>query len=342
VTTREARAYDLSTPAPLPREAARRMPALRDVLSEEMRVHLRRLLRLRTSVSVVAPDVARVRHFSSFLEGKAWWFSGGSRADPAGRSVLIGCAPSLIYVAIDRILGGPGSAAPSGKLPTQIEFDLGMRFLRDVFQGLAEALLLPPLHLAVAPHGPLAEPLLTYIPDLEEPFARILCKVKVLEREHELLLCVSRKLLEAAEPKGEEARVVAGQLSAPVAGAPIEVLVELARCRLAVDEAAQLTRGDVVLFDLPPGEAIDVKVQGRTRFRARLGTHDGRYAIEVTDVMERDAAPNASASKPPAKAAAAAATTKPAATPAGAASRATAASATGPTKTTAAPRPRSS
>ena len=91
-----AQGYDLSTPAPLSRETAKRLAVLQDTLAEEMRVHLRRLLRLRLEVSVVAPDVARLRHFASFLNGRAWWYAGGSKADPAGRSVLCGCAPGLI------------------------------------------------------------------------------------------------------------------------------------------------------------------------------------------------------------------------------------------------------
>lgn len=280
------RDYDLSTPAPLPRAAAERLAALRETLAEEMRIHLRRVLRLRTEVSVVEPDVVRVRHFAGFLGGKAWWFAGGSRSDPAGRAVLVGCAPGLVYAGIDRILGGPGTVAASSKLPTQIEFELGTRFLRDVFVGLAQAVALPPLHLEIAPHEPLAEPLLTYIADLEEPFARIAWKVKVLDHEHDLLLCISRRLLAAAEPRREEAKVAASRLSAPVAASPVELMVELARCRLAVDEAARLEKGDVILFDLPPGEPIDVKVQDRARFKARLGTHEGRYAVEVIEVTD--------------------------------------------------------
>jgi flagellar motor switch protein FliM len=294
-----AQTYDLSTPAPLPAEVAKRLAAQKESIAEEMRIHLRRLLRLRMEVSVAAPEVGRVRHFANFLDGRAWWFAGGSKADPAGRSVLLGCAPSLIYAAVDRILGGPGSAPVPSKPPTAIEFELGSRFLRDVFQGLAGALELAPLHVEVAPHRPLAEPLLTYLPDLEEPFARIAWKAKVLDQEHELLLCISRKLLESAEPHREETRASPRNLTAPVAESPIELMVELARCRLTVDEASRLEKGDVVLFDLPPGEPIDVKVQGKTRLRARLGTHEGRYAIEVVDVVEPA---KAAAATPPAPA----------------------------------------
>jgi flagellar motor switch protein FliM len=297
--------YDLSTPAPLPREVGKRLLAQKETLAEEMRIALRKLLRLKTEVTVTAPVVVRVRHFSAFADGKAWWMSGGSKEEPAGKSVLLGCSPGFVYAAIDRTLGGTGASTAPEKPPTAIEFEFGMRFLRDVFVALANALQLPPLALAVAPHRPLNEPLLTYIPDLEEPFARISWKVKLLDQEHELLLCIARRLLEAAEPKQEAARAISGELAAPVAESPIELLVELARCRLKVEDAARLQAGDVVLFDLPPGEPLDVKVQNRSRFRARLGTHDGRYAIEVVDVVdtEEKAAPpaakqNAEAAKP--------------------------------------------
>lgn len=291
-----ARSYDLSTPAPMPREAARRLAAQRVTLGEKMRVHLRRVLRLPTEVDVGAPETARVRHFASHAGGNAWWYAGGSQAEPAGRSVLLACPPSLIYAGIDRELGGPGTVQAPAKPPTAIEFGLGMRFLRQVFAGLADALALAPLELPIAPHEPLAEPLLTYLPDLEEPFARIPWKVKLLDAEHELLLCLSRKLLESAEPKREEKLAGEQRLSGPVATAPIELCFELGRCRLRVEEAARLAKGDVVLFDAPPGRPIEVKVQGKTRVLGRLGSHQGHYAIEVTEVLDGAAGAAAKAS----------------------------------------------
>jgi flagellar motor switch protein FliM len=287
--------YDLSTPAPPPREVGKRLLAQRETIAEQMRIALRKLLRLKTEVTVGEPVVERVRHFAAFADGRAWWISGGAKDDPAGRSVLLGCASGLVYAAVDRTLGGPGTGGRPGKTPTAIEFEFGMRFLRDVFAALAGTLRVAPLSIDVAPHQPLCEPLLTYMPDREEPFARISWKVKILDQEHELLLCIARRLLEAAEPKQEAATAAAGVLAGPVASAPIELLVELARCRLKIDEAAHLARGDIVLFDLPPGEPLDVKVQGKARFRARLGTHDGRYAIEVTDVVGEE---TAAAAKP--------------------------------------------
>ena len=293
--------YDLSTPAPLPREAGKRLLAQKETIAEQMRIALRKVLRLRTEVAVEAPVVARVRHFATFADGKAWWYGGGAKDDPAGKGVLLGCSPGLVHVAIDRTLGGPGTGAAPGKPPTAIEFEFGMRFVRDVFQALCGALHFAPLALAVTPHQPLNEPLLTYMPDREEPFARISWKVKVHDQEHELLLCIARRLLEAAEPKQEVARAAGGALSGPVAAASIELLVELARCRLKIEKTARLAKGDIVLFDLPPGEPIEVKVQGKARFRARLGTHDGRYAIEVTDVIGEEPAP-AAATKPAAPA----------------------------------------
>lgn len=286
-----AQTYDLSTPAPLPREAARRLATQRESLAEEMRIHVRRLLRLRTEVSVGDADVARVRHFASFQAGKAWWYSGAGTGERADRAVLLGCAPDLVYAAIDRTLGGTGHAKATGKPPTAIETELGMRFLRDVFAGFTRALALPPVQLTLSPSRPLTEPLLTFMPDLEEPFARIPWKVKLFEQEHELLFCVSRRLLQAAEPKPEERHAGSDAMTPPLASTPIELMVELARCRLTIDEASALAPGDVVLFELPPGEPIDVRVQGKPRFRAKLGTHERRYAIEVTQLLEEASAP---------------------------------------------------
>jgi flagellar motor switch protein FliM len=349
--SRKATLYDLSTPAPMPREAERRFEAQRVSLAEHLRVHLRRLLRLRVEASVGSADVARVRQFVSDRSGSFWWYSGGSVENPDDRSVLLAVAPDLVYAAIDRVLGGTGQAKATGKPPTDIEFEFGMRFMRELLAGIAAALQLPPLQLSIVPRRALAESPLTFMPDLEEPFARIPWRVKLFDAEHELLLCVSRRLLASSEPKPEEAMRPTEEMQAPLANAPLELMAELARCRLTLDEAGALQKGDVVLFELPPGEPIEVQVQGKPRFRAKLGTHEGRYAISITQLIEpatqqSDVRRAATAATP---ATATATTPPPATAPAATAppsaeaatqSRAAAAGAARPATSAAAPRPR--
>ncbi len=285
-----ARAYDLSTPAPLPRDVERRLDTQREILAEGMRIHVRRMLRQRVEVTVGVPDVVRVRQFADFHSGRAWWFTGGSKADAAGRSVLLGCAPDLVYAAIDRQLGGTGQASATGRPPTAIEFQFGMRFVRDLFVGLSKAMALPPAQLEFAPERALTEPLITFMPDLQEPFARIPWKVKLHDREHELLLCVACRLLRTSESRPEKLQSSLADVQPSVASSPLELIAELARCRLTLDEAATIAPGDVISFDLPPGEPIVVRMQGKPRFRAKLGTHGGRYALSITELLDASAA----------------------------------------------------
>src|SRR5262249_35227733 len=159
-----------------------------------------------------------------------------------------------VYAAVDRTLGGPGTATPPDKPATAIEFEFGMRFLRDVFAALAGALQVAPLSVAVTPHQPLGEPLLTYLPDREEPFARVAWRARCPGGGPGPWSCTARRPLGGAGPRHGAAAAAGGALAGPVASASVELLVELARCRLRIDEGARLAKGDVVLFDLPPGE----------------------------------------------------------------------------------------
>ncbi len=285
--------YNLATPTSLSPRSVERLDALREVLAERVRLSLRQSIRTGSQVAVSDIQLKRPRDLSQFAEGKAWWYSGGPESRASDKSVLVGATSSLIYSAIDRILGGSGESEPPGRVPSQLEMDLGQAFLLEMFHGLQDALSKPPLGLRVAAGTALKEPLRTFLTDLDNVLVCWEITVTIDGSEHILLLGVSRGLVEETVRIDDALDADPSNLSGDMKSATTSLVAELARCRLTVEEAADLEPGDILVFDAVPGQLVELKVQGKRKFRGRLGVHDGFYAVEVKELFDRPREPQA-------------------------------------------------
>lgn len=281
----EYRVYDYATPAPLREEAQEILAAHRSTLREGIRRSVYQRIRLLAVVRCGEPTMVRGKQLAEFSHGRAWWYSGGLDQDPRSQKVLFGCEPGLTYCAIDRVLGGAGAVLLPLRQPSDIERHVGNQFLADFFGDLAAVLAVTPLGLKVKGAGPVNEPLPSFLKDPEGPFVRIPVFLESSQGTHELVVCIARDVLEQSAHHQVEKGPVPDRLSQPVAGSRMSLSAVLASCRLSVEEVAGLETGDVILFDELPGGLLDLRLKGQVKFRARLGIHDGRYAVEVLETV---------------------------------------------------------
>lgn len=279
-----AERYDLSTPAALARDLRERLEAQRGVLAQGLKVGLRRLLRLPLQVEVGEPQACRARRLAEFEEGSGWWYSGGPLANPREKSVFLGASAGLVMASVDRLFGGPGRTEVPPRSPSAIELKFGRKFLGDVMKSVADLLREPPLRLEVAGDQGIDEPLGIFLRDAEEVFVQLPITVAIDDSEQALSLALARPLLGRVAPPSPSP-AAAARLPAAIGQVDSILEAELARCRLSIEETRKLQPGDVLLFPVPAGKPVELRVQGKTRFRARLGTHDQHYAVEVIEVV---------------------------------------------------------
>jgi flagellar motor switch protein FliM len=287
--------FDLATPQSLPEETQRSLDAKLPMLADNLRISLRRLIRKTTEVEILPHSLIRG---SAICEQHKdpWWFYGTSKEGPKTQTTLLGCSPALVYSTVDHMLGGPGELTVPSRSPSPIEVNLGRRFLGNLFAEIASSLEKIPLPLHLQGEQALEEPLLSFLHDPLELYLEIPIQIKVQGQKVMIHLCLPRKVLgqpkaKPSSAKPEDSETMKGHMDQ----VPVPIVAELARCNLSVDEVAQLEPGDVVLFNQTPGRPLEVKLQERTLFRAQLGVHGGRYALEIQEVV--DPPPAAAAAK---------------------------------------------
>jgi len=65
---------------------------------------------------------------------------------------------------------------------------------------------------------------------------------------------------------------------------PLQLSVELGRCRMVVSEILRLGRGSVVELSKPAGEALDIYVNDRLVARGEAVMIGERYGVRITEI----------------------------------------------------------
>ncbi len=68
---------------------------------------------------------------------------------------------------------------------------------------------------------------------------------------------------------------------------PLEVTVELGRCRLTIGEILRLTKGATVELDKVAGEPLDVRVNGQLIARGEAVIVNDKFGVRLSEVVSR-------------------------------------------------------
>lgn len=69
-----------------------------------------------------------------------------------------------------------------------------------------------------------------------------------------------------------------------LADIPVEATVELGRAKVTLREVLELAEGSIINLDKPAGEALDIKVGGKTIGQGEVIAVDDFYGIRITKV----------------------------------------------------------
>ena len=67
--------------------------------------------------------------------------------------------------------------------------------------------------------------------------------------------------------------------------AKVDVLVELGRTDMPVRDFLNLKSGDIITLDQEVDRALDVTVEGITKFRGYQGSYKGHQALKITEMV---------------------------------------------------------
>ena len=281
---------DLLKPNRVSREHMRALERRFEAASKAMTVSIGDRLRMDVACDCVATEQMRFQNWLGLLTGPVAIYT--LRMPPLETPVLLAANTSLLYGAVDRILGGSGRVERVPTDFTAAEYTVADAFITPCLDRVCEALaemivvrwniegrftnpsmaqVLPGQDVVVCAHFQVSGDALVGDLRLAIPFAALEPHLRQLD----------------AEPGAKRAEP--GAMRVPIENnlrdSSVSLQVNLGETTLALRQLLGLAVGDVIPLLTRFGDPMNAPVQGRVKFRGQVGTLGRRLAFRIGEVV---------------------------------------------------------
>lgn len=282
---------DLLKPNRLGREQMRGLERYFESASKLLSATISDKLRLETRCDCVAVEQQRFGTWLEHLPGPVSIYV--VHMEPFRLPVLFTASTSLLYSAVDRILGGSGKVTKVPKDLTAAEHTVAEALVGPCLDRICESLAeVVKLKWSIQNH--FCNPSMAQILPSQDVVLSIYFQVTGDFLIGDLRLVIPFASLEPFLDRfGRDsvARLEPGamreKLARTVKEMPIELSVELGTADIRLRQLLDLQLGDVIPLTTRLGQPAIVPVMGRPKFTAHVGKIGNRFGIQVADVMEQ-------------------------------------------------------
>jgi len=289
VDARVVSKIDLLKPNRLGREQLRGLWRYFESAGKLMSATISDKLRLETACDCVAVEQLRFASWLEHLPGPVVIYV--LQMEPFKLPCLLTASTSLLYGAVDRILGGSGKVSKVPRDFTAAEHTVAEALVGPCLDRICESLLeVVPLKWTV--QNRFCNPSLAQILPSQEVVLSIYFQAAGDFMIGDLRLIIPfvaiEPLLERFCRDGDKV-VAPGAMRASVANTvrsvPLDLAVRLGDARIRLKHLLQLQPGDVVPLSARLGQPAVGHVQGKPKFTAHVGRIGNRFGIQIADVM---------------------------------------------------------
>jgi flagellar motor switch protein FliM len=282
--------YDFKRPERVGKEQMRALQSLHEGFGRNFGAALSALLRSIVEVKLTSVDQLTYGEFVFSLENPTCFNL--LRAEPLEGNLILDINPSILYPIIDRLLGGGKEAGPVSRRPlTEIELRLVGRitglFLHELKHAWEGVL---PLKLSVDRVE--SNPQLVQIVPPNEVVVLISFEMTLGELRGMINLCIPFNAIERVSSRiAANSWVTYGKTGATPQSraalgqrldtAQVELVATLAETKITTADLIGLRVGDIITTDKDRHQALEVAVQGATKFHASAGAFKGCKAIRI-------------------------------------------------------------
>jgi flagellar motor switch protein FliM len=283
------REVDLLKPNRLAREQVRGMERYFESASKLLSATISDKLRIDARCDCVAVEQQRFSTWLEQLPGPVAMYV--VKMEPFKTPVLLSASTSLLYGAVDRILGGSGRVARVPKDFTQAEYTVADALMGPCLDRIVESLD-EVVKLKWSVESRFCNPSMAQVLPSQDVVLSVYFQVS-----GEFLIGDLRLMIpfQAIEPhlekfaKDSVTRMEPGAMKDKVAktvkSVPLDLSVELGTARITLRQLLDLQRGDVIPLDTRFGSPAVVPVMGKPKFLGQVGRIGNRLAVQVADVM---------------------------------------------------------
>jgi flagellar motor switch protein FliM len=280
---------DLLKPNRLAREQLRGLERYFDGAAKLLSATISEKLRLETRCDCVAVEQLRFRTWLEQLPGPVAIYVVAMK--PFELPALFTASTSLLYGAVDRILGGSGRVKSVPKDFTQAEYTVADALVGPCLDRVVESLK-DVVALQWSVQNRFCNPSAAQILPSQDVVLSVYFQVASEFLIGDLRLLLPFAALEPYIGKlGTDAvtRLDPGSMRDSVARAmrqvPLDLGVELGTARIRLRQLLDLQAGDVVTLDARLGAPAVIPVQGRPKFHGHVGRIGNRFAFQIADVL---------------------------------------------------------
>jgi flagellar motor switch protein FliM len=287
--------YDFKRPERVGKEQMRALQTMHEGFGRNFGAALSALLRSIVEVKLTSVDQLTYSEFVFSLENPTCFNL--INAQPLEGQLILDINPSILFPIIDRLLGGTVTAlAPTRRPLTEIELRLVSR-ITDLFLNEMRHAWENVLSLELAVDRVESNPQLVQIIPANEVIVLISFELTLGETRGMINLCIPFNSIErignklsanswASYSKRPSTVESMQQISARIAEAPVEVVVELAETNITTNDLINLRVGDIIASEKDVHHPLLVYVEGHPKFHAAPGRFKGRKAIEILSRVE--------------------------------------------------------
>ncbi|EKE02596.1 MAG: Flagellar motor switch protein FliM [uncultured bacterium] len=289
--------YNFRRPDKFSKDHLRALHDIHKEFSRQLALILTAYLRMHIDIDVVSVDQLTYDEFARSMPNPIT--IGILELNPLPGQVLLGMSHEVTSSIVDRMLGGTGVSETKARELTDIEEALSRRVLDKITKTLEEAwkTVLPAQGAVV---GIDSNYTLIQITSPGEIVALVTLEIQIAGRHSGLMsVCFPYPVLESVlsqlsaqhifQTKGmistaEDKQKILSRLGVT----NMHVNVILGGVDITVKDLFDLKIGDVLRLDNLVRDNLVVKVNDIPKFLARPGTHNGRVAVSVTDIVDEN------------------------------------------------------
>lgn len=304
--------YDFTLPKKFTRDQLKMLRSLSEPFARQMSSYLTGILREVCEVSISQIEEQRFGEFSNAMEENV--FGGLLLCRPMNKdfgdmTMVLDFSASFGFLVIERLLGGSGKPETPDREYTDIERAL----LRTILQRITSDLQLAWNNLfeadislqdietssrmlqTFAPQDAVVILSLDIMTGVGDSMANLCIPANELE---EIMNSLGAKAIgQERQLDGEKERIRREALLDGIQQGNLQMVAYLDRCKMALTDILRLQEGDVISLGRKINEDIEVDVDGRAWYSARLGELDTQKALKLIRTIPQKLAPSVPAQK---------------------------------------------
>ncbi len=295
VSNRQVTLYDFKRPNRISKEQLRAFRGIHDKMARSLASQISSIMRSIVEIQLHSVDQMTYGEFLMSLPNPTSFnvFS----FKPLEGSGIIEINPSIAFPMLDRLLGGKGEPFDASREFSDIELSLFETILRVMMSTLKEAWG-PVMEIFPNIESKESSPNVVQIVAQNEIVVMVVMEIIIGQSSGMMNICYPVIALEPILPKLASRDLMLNETSTKksrntelqvlLGGAKVGIEAILGNAELTLRDVLELQNGDIVRLTTPADDIVTLCIDGKDRFRGKIGLRRFRKSIQITEIIDTE------------------------------------------------------